>query len=245
MSGFVGIKLELGQSIQSSYDTVGFLKAQHNGLGQNPNVGSSEVLHPLGFASRGRDPDVGPDGKALDGGGCKLLIYRDGTEIVVEFKADQRALAGIPPLLKGSSVQYAHTSGRPSFDMHSGDDGTKTIYVEVGDAAHVVTIGNDGNGDPIVEIVHARGMALTFLKDGAVLKNRTGSCYVELKDDGGVLNGNWKVTGAFDIGAASFPLAKSAELLAWALNVNAALNGLGVPVAPMSPSVATALTKGS
>jgi hypothetical protein len=46
----------------------------------------------------------------------------------------------------------------------------------------------------------------------------------------------------FSIGTGVKPIACAPELIAWALNVNAALNGLGVPVAPLAPSVAS--TKG-
>lgn len=203
------MKWELGQCIATSYDAAGFLRAQHDGLGASPKVGSSEVLYPLGFAARARDPETDSDGKALEGGGCKLLIGFDGTEYKVIFVGDQRALARMPPLKAGSSVQSADTGngGPVSIDVHDGEDGTKQIYVEIDDSAHVVTIGRDGNGEPVVEFTHCRGMSLSMFRDAAVLKNRTGNVYVELKDAGGTLNGNWKVTGAFDVGAVSFPLA--------------------------------------
>jgi hypothetical protein len=191
------IRLELTQVIQTIYDATGFLRAQHEGLGEKPNVGSNEVLHPLGFAARARDPDTGPDGKALSGGGCKMLLFRDGTDLFSEFKGDQRAIARIPPLTKGGSVQYADTgkSGPISIDVHSGDDGTKQIYIEIDQSAHVLTIGRDGNAEPVIEFTHADGMALSFFKKKAILKNAAGDCFIELNDSGGTLNGNFKVVG--------------------------------------------------
>lgn len=194
---WAGLRFELGQAIQSSYDPTGFLKVQHDGLGESPNVGSSEVLHPGGLAYRGRDPELGPDGKALDGGGCKVLVAFDGTDYRIIYVGDQRAIARIPPLTKGGSVQYADTGkdGPISIDVHSGDDGTKQIYVEIDNSAHVITVGRDGNGDPVVEFTHADGMALSFFKKKAILKNAAGDCYIELNEGGGTLNGNFKVVG--------------------------------------------------
>lgn len=224
---WMGVRLELGQVVLCEYDSSGFLRAQPDGAG-DARLGSFEVLFPLGFFARAPAAKIGTDGKPLGGGGCKAYIVKDGTEFRIELLGDQRDLAGIPPLpTEGGSVQYAPGSAHPSFDFHSGKDGTKQIYVEAGDAAHIVTIGNDGNGDPIVELVHARGMALTFLQDAAVLKNRTGSCYVELTDAGGNLNGNWKVTGAFDVGAVSFPLVKFPPLAAELTAVQTALTAIG------------------
>jgi hypothetical protein len=205
------------------------LRAQPDGLGEAPGLGSFEVMHALGFMARPRATSVNPDGSAKDGGGCPIVIWNDGGEYKVEFKGDHRALEGIPPLGEGDSVQYAHTAdGAPSFHVIKGEDGTQTIYVGVGESAHVLTIGRDGNDEEVVEFTHSRGMALTFFRDKSVLKNRTGNVYAELNDSGGVLNGNWKVTGAFDVGATSFPLAKHAELGAAATALAAlatALNG--------------------
>lgn len=205
--GFMGIRFEFGQCVLCEYDTAGTLKAQPDGAGQSPQVASYDLMYPLGFAARAPAARTNAKGSPLGGGGCRMLIGKDGTDVVTELKGDPRDLAKLPPLPEeGASVQYAPGSPLPSFDIHTGKDGTKTTYVEVDDAAHVITVGVDGNGEAVLEITHARGMALTFFRDKAVLKNRTGNVYAELNDDGGILNGNWKVTGAFDVGAVSFPL---------------------------------------
>jgi hypothetical protein len=239
--GFRGIRYELGQCLLTEYLADGTLAAQHDGLGRAPQVKASEVLHPLGFAARPRSTDTNPDGTAKGGGGCKLRIGYDGDELQVEFVGDQRALAGIPPLGEGDSVQYAHTAdGAPSFHVIKGEDGTQTIYVEVGESAHVLTIGRDGNGEEVLEFTHSRGMALTFFRDKSVLKNRTGNCYAELNDSGGILNGNWKVTGAFDVGATSFPLTKHPELAAAMTAVAATMNALNADPALLPSTKAAA-----
>jgi hypothetical protein len=230
--GWAGLRIELGQAIFSSYDDGGILRVQHDGLGESPLVGSSETLHPLGFASRAPAASTGPDGKPLDGGGCKVFVVFDGTEYRILYLGDHRDTARQPPLpAEGGAVMYAPGSLAPSFHVINSKNGTHQIYVEVGNSAHVITIGVDGNGEPTLELTHARGMALTFFDDRAVLKNRTGNVYAELNDDGGILNGNWKVTGAFDVGATSFPLTKFAELAAWVTAAQAALAAIaGVPI---------------
>lgn len=242
--GFTGLTFEVGSCVLTEYNDDGFLMAQPDGLGADARLASYELHHQAGFESRPADPEVDADGNVIQGRGCNLLLGTVGNERHAVLLADPRFVLSRPPLGKGDAVQYALRTA-PSFDHHSGEDGTKTIYVEVGDSAHLIIVGHDGNGDPIVEIVHADGMAITMLKNSLVIKNNAGDCYIELNDSGGTLNGNWKVVGAFDIGETSFTLAKAAELITWATNVNTALNGLGAPIAPLSPSVATTLTKGT
>jgi hypothetical protein len=206
--GWRGIRYELGQALHTFYDAAGFLRAQPDAFGESAQVKAPETVHPLGFAARPPATSKNPDGSAKGGGGCKVRVGYDGNELHhTEFVGDQRDIANLPPIGEaGGSTQYAPGAAAPSFDKHDSEDGTKQIYVEIGDSAHLVTIGKDGNGDAIVEIVHADGMALTMLKESVVLKNKAGDVYLELKAGGGTLNGNWKVTGAFDVGSTSFPM---------------------------------------
>lgn len=232
---WVGLRFELGQAVLCEYDAGGVLRAQPDGAGESSRLSSFEALHPLGFAARAPAAKAGSDGKPLGGGGCKLLIIKDGTEFRVQLLGDQRDLARIPPLpAEGGAVMYAPGCPVPSFHVINSKDGSHQIYVEIDDGAHIITVGRDANSDPIIEIAHARGMALTLFKDAAVLKNRTGNCYVELKDDGGNLNGNWKVTGAFDVGAVSFPLVKAPALATELAAVQAALAALAAAVSALA-----------
>lgn len=197
---FQGIVFELGACTLTEFDQDGVLTAQVDGLGDEPRTEPYELHHPFGFAARPEDPETGPNGEILEGKACNLLVGRDGTEAHAWLAADPRFVENFPPLAKGSSVQYC---AKPSFDLHNGEDGTKTIYVEVGDSAHLVTIGLDGNGAPIVEVVHSAGMALTLLDGKAILKNAAGDAYVEVGASGIVLNGNVKITGTLECNGAS------------------------------------------
>ena len=136
--------------------------------------------------------------------------------------------------------------------MFDADTDTYTVYVPVEFSgttptkACMVQVGNDANGDIVVSIMHSDGMALTMIDRNVVLKNADGDCYIELNDDGGILNGNWKVTGAFDIGEVSLPLVMyEPTFIAWVLAVQTALNALGMPVSPpLTPTCATTMVKG-
>lgn len=210
---FVGLRIELGQAILCEYDSEGILRAQPDGAGE-ARLGSFEILAPLGLVARAPSAATDSTGKPSGGGGCKLFVLKDGTDYRVMLLGDQRDLVKIPPLpVEGGAALVAPGCPVPSFHVISSKDGTHQFYVEVGDSAHVATIGLDANGDSIIEWVHARGMALTFFRDTAVLKNRTGNAYVELNDEGIILNGNCKVTGAFDVGATSFPLVMAPPLV--------------------------------
>lgn len=194
--GFRGIRYELGQGLLCEYDTSGILKTQPDGAGDAPRLGSYETLHPLGFAARAPAAKPGPSGAPLSGGGCKVRVGYDGTDIQIELLGDHRDLARIPPLpAEGGAVMYAPGCPVPSFHVIHSDDGTHQIYVEIGDSSHVFTVGIDANGDSIIELTHADGMGVLLQKKKALVKNAKGDCYIELNDSGGVLNGNWKVQG--------------------------------------------------
>ncbi len=187
----LGLRIDL--ATLSEYDANGFLGVQYDSFGDQPaGVEAVEALHPFGFISRPLDPDVDENGDPTHG--CVAVTLWDGDEVNVLLLSDARVQPRVPPLNKGSCAQYCG-SAAPSFDMHDGADGTKTIYVEVGDSAHVITVGYDGNGDTVLSIVHADGMAVLLHQKKAIIKNAAGDCYIELNDSGGTLNGNWKVVG--------------------------------------------------
>ncbi len=153
-------------------------------------------MHPLGFAARAPAAKANSKGKPLGGGGCRMLIGKDGTDIITELKGDPRDLAQLPPLpTEGGAVMYAPGAAVPSFHVISSKDGTHQIYVEIDDSSHVITIGKDGNGESVLSITHADGMALELFRKKTILKNAAGDCYIELNESGGTLNGNWKIVG--------------------------------------------------
>ncbi len=193
---FVGIRFELGQAVLCEYAQDGTLKAQPEGSGPSPQVASYDLMHPLGFASRAPAAKTGSNGKPVGGGGCRMLIGFDGTEITCELKGDPRDLERLPPLpAEGGAVMYAPGAAAPSFHVINSKDGTHQIYVEIGESSHVITVGKDANGESVLSITHADGMAIEMFRKKTIIKNGAGDCYIELNESGGTLNGNWKIVG--------------------------------------------------
>lgn len=194
--GWAGVRIELGQAVFSSYDSGGILRVQHDGLGSSPKVGSSETLHPLGFAARAPAAATAPDGKALDGGGCKVFVVFDGTEYRILYLGDHRDTAQQPPLPpEGGAVMYAPGCPVPSFHVVNSKDGTHQIYVEIDGSSHVITVGRDANGEAVLSLTHADGMAIEMFRESLRIKNKGGSVFAEFAPDEGTLSGNWKVVG--------------------------------------------------
>lgn len=243
---------DIGTALLTEYDDDGFIGVQVDTFGDGGSA-PFELHHPLGTLARPRDPDA-------DGVGCPVLFWREGSNgrnVHAWLLDDPRAAAFLPQQKKGGAIAGFSMAG--SWDQHDGDDGTKTIYVpyDFTDAsdpttaqkAHLIQVGVDSNGDPLVHIGHGEGMAIVMLyKEGkaqVTIKNAAGDAFITVDEDGILVNGPLKAYGGFECGGdGAVPLAKVAELLTWATNVNAALNALGQPIAPMSPSVSTTLCKG-
>lgn len=194
--GYYGLRFEYGQCVLCEYDAAGVLKAQPDGAGQAPQLASYDVMWPLGFAARAPAATADRKGKPLGGGGCNLLIAKDGTEFRAQLMGDYRDLARIPPLPEeGGAVMYAPGCEVPSFYKIESKDGTHQIYVENGNSSHVITIGKDGNGEAVLSLTHADGMAIEMFRESLRLKNKTGSVFLELNTTSLVLNANTKLIG--------------------------------------------------
>lgn len=197
---------QYGSSLLSEYDADGFLGIQIDAYGEQASgMPTFEAIHPQGFAGRPRDPSEA-------GAGTNLYFFQ-GDQAFVLSTQDPRSITGgyVPGLTKGSSIQYGDrgvdddgNAKGPSFYLIDGDDGTHTAYFEYedGSTAHLFTFGVDGNGDPIITIAHGDGQALEFFKGKSILKNKSGSVFLQLDDDGMVLNGNIKGTGALEVNGA-------------------------------------------
>lgn len=133
---------EYGSVQLSEYDSDGFLGIQIDAYGeQQSGMQSFEAVHPHGFQSRPRDPDIEGQDSAL--------YYYQGDQAFVLPLHDARAIndGQVPELTKGSSVQYAHRAkGKGfSYDRHDGETGTKEIRVKYDGGEHVITIPGDGD----------------------------------------------------------------------------------------------------
>jgi hypothetical protein len=234
------MKFEISTALLTGYDADGFLGVQvdaHGSKGFTPYT----LWHTYGFVSRPLDPD--------DDTGCTVLQAEQGRQGFAWLLNDPRVQSKVPQVKQGGSAQYASDGAFASLDPETH---TWTLYVpyefanDVATKAHVVTVGVDGNGKPIVELSSGTGLSVTLLDETITIANADGSAWIQLDANGTTVIGPLKAYGGCDLGGeASLPLAKAAELTTWAALVSAALNTLGAPVAPLSPTVATVLTKGA
>jgi hypothetical protein len=216
-----GVRTEIGIATFSGFDEDGFPLAQYDAHGEKPQVEPVELHHPFGFIARPRDPDLDDEGNPKEGKACNLFFATEGDTLHAWLGYDPRFIPNIPQLKKGGSAQYCAAG---SFRVFDGEDGTETLYVPVGDSAHVVTTGIDGSGKPYIGIQHSSGLAITLLEHSVTIKNEAGDAYIEVNSSGITLNGNTKLNGAVIAGTvtAAVPMVKSPALIAL-LNALAAM----------------------
>jgi hypothetical protein len=233
------VKISLGKALLTVRDENGFIGVQHDPFALTDESGSTppyELLHTFGFASRPLDPD--------NGKGCDLFHALDGHEGFAWLANDPRLADIIPPLAKGGSVQYAADGSFANFDP---DTHTWTLYVPYATSpakAHLVTVGKDGNGTPIIELASGEGPSFTILDKVTTWKNADGSSYVVLDDTGTSVIGPFKAAGGADIGGpTSMPLTKFPPLatMMGALTAFASAINVEPAVTPATKTAAGAL----
>lgn len=192
----VDVEIDFG-TVTLTTNEAGFIGYQVDGYGEEESgVGDHDHFQPFGFLSRPLDPDA-------DGTGATCIYLRRGNETVVLPGYDARAIEKIPVLKKGASVQHNALGGFAHFE-NDGTNSTWTCYVPTAygataaTRAHVVTVGVDGNSKETLNLVHASGMSIVMLRDGAneslTLANSAGTCSIILKDTGEIVINGTKIT---------------------------------------------------
>lgn len=188
----------------TEYDANGFLGVQVDAYGEAdtdgkpPGLPSVEAWHPYGAYGRPPDPDV-DDGGNIKFSCATVTLWEGKSEAYALFLNDPRVQPKLPLLPKGGSATYGADGSFASFNP---DTHTWTLYIPyefdgsgTATKAHVVTVGKDGNGKPIVEMAHGNGQAITMLGDNLVMSGKGGTNYIEISESGGTLNGVWKIVG--------------------------------------------------
>ncbi len=252
-----GMRWATGACVYSEVQSDGWLGVQV-GLFGDEKAGAPPFvsLHPYGFTSWPMDPD--------DADACQALIGYEGDQGYALPLGDGRVQPKLPPKKSGGSAQYGSDG---SFCLLDPETNTWTVYQPVDfdsqgtpTKAHLFQIGKDTNGKRCITLLHADGPALSILEGGkrsVVIKNAASDAFVEVNDDGIVLNGKVSIKGGLKAleGTGVTPLARAAELTAWAALVQTALtqlaayvNGLApgsvVVPAPLAPSVASTTLAG-
>jgi hypothetical protein len=244
-------EFDLGIAVLTEYDADGFLGAQPDVFGeQSSGVQAYELHHPYGFQGRPNDPDVGPDGTPKTG--AALLYWLEGSLGHALALQDPRVQSKLPQLKKGGSIQYDRLG---AFDVFSpGDTSTvRTTYLPyafdangVPQKAHSITC-DGSSGNESISVVHGDGHGVMLTPTGsAIIKNKSGDAYVEVKDGQIVLNGNVTLNGGATIGSptGALPVALAAPLITWAAAVvtACAANVPTIVIPPLSPTVAATKT---
>lgn len=233
-------------SVLSEYDEDGFLGISHDAYGEKRSgVHPGEVHWHGGVFHRPRDPET--DSQGTPKLGASVWQAWEGSQGHIMLASDPRAIPKLPRLKKGGGGIYGDTGKEQlPFEVYDGDTGTRTTYVpyafvnDVATKAMLVAINVDTAGQESISIVHGAGMAITILagaKNSVVVKNRTGNAYIEVNDDGNIINGNTVVNGGATIGSpvGALPAAIAPNLLAYLsaleANITTALTAIGAGTA--------------
>ena len=264
------MKWDLGIATFSEYDPDGFIGVQADLYGED-KAGSPpfEGHSPFGFISRPLDPTLDAAGEPT-GQSCSILYAWEGSRGHAWLLGDSRITPTLPQLPKGSGCLYGATSGnKASFYLVTGSTTGGASHIAYAPysfdssgnpgKAHSFQLLVDAAGNESVQLIHGNGMAITMTAGGAnsvVIKNASGSVYVEINDSGLVFNGNAVLNGSL---AAGNPAAQSgvptqlttiallASLAAYQATVSAAIAALvpGTGIADPTGALVSAVTTAS
>lgn len=230
------IELDIGKAILTEY-SEGFLTVQINAYGEEKSgVAPYDAHSPCGFIGRPHDPD---SSNGERGRGCTVLYGLDGSQGHAWIQSDPRVIPLLPPLRKGGACLYGGRLKNPSFTNVDGDTGSVTTYVPyrivdgVATKSMTIEVNVDTEGNESISIIHGSAAAFTIVeKNGKVsasMKNAAGDAYVEVNDDGVVVNGPLTVNGSINGGGpeSAQPLVLGtplATLLTKLINIVGAIN---------------------
>lgn len=201
------LSFDLGMSAFTTRDADGFYRVQIDGYGDAGGQ-PMESYHPCGLFGRPRDPAVDPN--ALVDVGATVLYAEEGNKAHAVHLNDPRAMAGLPEVKKGGVMMYAHRGdSKATFQLMDGDNGTWQLYVQHGSTASTIAVDVSTPGAESIQILHGSGMGISLKaggKNSVVIHNKAGNAYVEVNDDGIVLNGNIRVNGAMVVGNGALPV---------------------------------------
>ncbi len=244
------LDFDIGTAVNSVYDDAKFPTIQIDAYGgKQSGVPPYEQHSPCGFIGRPHDPDTDADGNPTKG--CTVLYALEGEKGHVWPSHDPRIVPLLPPLTKGGSAQYGGKLKNPSFHYISGDTGSQTIYVpyeivnDVATKAMSIFVNVDEKGDEHISIIHGEGMSITMIaggKNSIVLKNKAGDGYLEVNDEGTVVNGQLTLHGGLvaGVGGPGLPpteLVRSDTLIIFLGQICAQIGALATFVGAGAPGI--------
>lgn len=212
------LEWDIGVAVFSEYNKDSFPTVQINAYGeQQSGVPPYEQHSPHGMISRPHDPET--DGAGTPIIGCTVLYALDGGQGHAWVQSDPRIIPLLPQIEKGGYCSYGGLLKNPSFHNVDGLTGSQTIYVpykienDVASKCMTIEINVDTDGEESISIIHGSGAALTIVEDSgsvsSILKNAAGDAYLEVNDQGVVINGPLTLNGSLNAGGpvGALPLA--------------------------------------
>lgn len=221
-----GLMFDLGTAVHTAYDDEGWIGVRLDGYGEEESgMGDSELQTQFGFTSRPVDRD--------DAGGCDILYAHAGnSESFAWLGTDRRYTNKCPPLFQGSSAQWNSHGG---FFLLDTEQDTATLYVPMGNEAHVVTVGVDANAEKVISLQHSNGSYITVNKDGITMRG-VGDAFANINGNKVALNGEVTTTASMTVGGvAALSVAKADPIVAYLSALEALLGVMAVDIAAKTP----------
>lgn len=181
------MSLDIGNATASEYDGK-HLTVQVDGYGEGDAgmpYGEGHMLN--GVMHRPADPELDADGQPKPEASCAVVYWHEGGRIHPIAADDPRIHAKLPPIGKGETV-VACSDG---CFLLLGANGIQA-YAPFGNAAHVLEMKRSG----AIQMRHAEGAGIVLDGSKALIHSGgTGGAYIEIRPDGGTLNGNWSLKG--------------------------------------------------
>lgn len=219
------LEFDIGIARLTEYDANKFPTVQIDAYGEDKSgVAPYEMHSPHGLISRCHDPEVDPGGTSTMG--CAVLYALDGGQGHAWVQSDPRIIPLLPPQKKGGTCTYGGQLKNPSFYNIDGETNSQTIYVpyaienDVATKSMSIAINVDDAGKESISVVHGSGAAIMIVEDNGevsvTLKNKDGSAYVEVNNEGTVVNGPLTVNGSLNAGGpvGALPLAMAIPTVA-------------------------------
>jgi hypothetical protein len=224
-----GLEFDIGTIAHTAYDDAGWIGVRMQGYAETESdagLGDSELQTQFGFTSRPVDRTAA--------GGCESLYASAGNSESFAFLGkDARYTAQCPPLYQGSSVHWASDG---QFILLDTEKHTSTWYVLRGSVAHVITVGEDANGNSTISLQHSNGSYVTINQDGVTARG-IGDSFLNVNGSEVAINGKATTTASMTVGGvAALSVAKADPIIAYLGALESLLSALAGAIDGKTPS---------
>lgn len=223
-----GLEFDLGTIAHTAYDDAGWIGVRILGYAPEdtePGLGDSELQTQFGFTSRPVDRN--------SAGGCETLYASAGNSESFAFLGkDARYTAKCPPLYQGSS---AHWASDGQYILLDTEKHTSTWYVLRGSVAHVITVGEDADGNATIALQHSNGGYVTINQDGVTVRG-VGDGFLNVNGSEVAINGKATTTASMTVGGvAALSVAKADPIISYLSALETTLSAIAAALDAKTP----------